>query len=70
MRWRLQGIPYQMVHGVEFFQRKEIKDVSGYLTLLVNPRDDVAFHESSTRRHGRSANLPSTGYGLMPCAMA
>ncbi len=50
-----QGIPYQMVHGVEFFQRKEIKDVLGYLTLLVNPRDDVAFQ--------RIVNTPARAIG-------
>ena len=40
---REQGVPYQIVNGVEFYQRKEIKDVLAYLTLLNNPRDDVAF---------------------------
>jgi DNA helicase-2/ATP-dependent DNA helicase PcrA len=39
---REAGLPYQMVHGVEFFQRKEIKDVLSYLALLNNPRDDQA----------------------------
>ncbi|HOA51979.1 MAG TPA: UvrD-helicase domain-containing protein [Thermogutta sp.] len=37
------GIPYQIVNGVEFFQRKEIKDIIAYLQLINNPRDDVAF---------------------------
>ncbi|MCH8047447.1 MAG: UvrD-helicase domain-containing protein [Planctomycetes bacterium] len=36
------GVPYQMIHGLEFFQRKEIKDVLGYLQVVNNPRDDVA----------------------------
>jgi DNA helicase-2/ATP-dependent DNA helicase PcrA len=40
---REHGIPYQMVNGLEFYQRKEIKDVLGYLRLMNNPRDDVAF---------------------------
>jgi DNA helicase-2/ATP-dependent DNA helicase PcrA len=40
---REQGIPYQMVNGLEFYQRKEIKDVIGYLRLINNPRDDAAF---------------------------
>ncbi|WP_347245337.1 UvrD-helicase domain-containing protein [Thermogutta sp.] len=40
---RERGIPYQIVNGVEFFQRKEIKDVIAYLQLINNPRDDVAF---------------------------
>jgi DNA helicase-2/ATP-dependent DNA helicase PcrA len=40
---REHGIPYQIVNGWEFYQRKEIKDVIGYLQLINNPRDDVAF---------------------------
>ncbi len=37
-----RGIPYQLVNSLEFYQRKEIKDVLAYLRLLNNPRDDVA----------------------------
>ena len=33
MALREAGVPYQMVNGVEFFQRKEIKDVLAYLQL-------------------------------------
>lgn len=40
---RSVGVPYQIVNGHEFYQRKEIKDVIGYLHLLNNPRDNVAF---------------------------
>jgi DNA helicase-2/ATP-dependent DNA helicase PcrA len=50
-----QGVPYQLVRGVEFFQRKEIKDVIAYLQLLNNPRDAVAFH--------RVVNTPARGIG-------
>jgi DNA helicase-2/ATP-dependent DNA helicase PcrA len=52
---REHGIAYQVVHGVEFYQRKEIKDIVGYLTLLNNPRDDVAFL--------RTVNTPTRGIG-------
>jgi DNA helicase II / ATP-dependent DNA helicase PcrA len=52
---RSAGIPYQMVNGVEFYQRKEIKDVLGYLMLLNNPRDDMAFL--------RVVNMPPRGIG-------
>jgi DNA helicase-2/ATP-dependent DNA helicase PcrA len=52
---RDQGIPYQMVNGVEFYQRKEIKDVLAYLILLNNPRDDMAFL--------RVINTPTRGIG-------
>ncbi len=49
------SIPYQMVNGLEFYQRKEIKDVLAYLHLLNNPRDDVAF--------ARIINTPPRGIG-------
>ena len=51
---REHGVPYQMVNGLEFFQRKEIKDVLAYLHLLNNPRDDVAFL--------RVINTPTRGH--------
>jgi DNA helicase-2/ATP-dependent DNA helicase PcrA len=49
------GVPYQMVRGQEFFQRREIKDVLAYLHLVGNPRDDMAFL--------RVINVPSRGIG-------
>ena len=39
---REQGVPYQVVSGVEYFQRREVKDCVAYLQLLHNPRDDVS----------------------------
>ena len=36
------GIPYRLVGGLRFYERKEIKDVIGYLRLLVNPKDIVS----------------------------
>lgn len=53
--FRQHGVPYRMVNGVEFYQRKEIKDVMGYLSLVNNPRDDVAFL--------RVVNEPARGIG-------
>ena len=49
------GIPYQMVRGTEFYQRKEVKDVIAYLQLLYNPRHDGAFL--------RAINSPPRGIG-------
>ena len=40
---RSVGVPYQIVNGHEFYQRREIKDVVGYLHLINNPSDNVAF---------------------------
>ncbi len=54
-RLRLAGVPYQVVGGVEFYQRREIKDLVAYLRLLVNPADEVAFR--------RVANVPRRGVG-------
>lgn len=36
------GIPYKLVGGVQFYERKEIKDVLSYLKLLQNPKDSIA----------------------------
>jgi len=52
---RHKGIPYQLVGGISFYQRKEIKDVVSYLKLLVNPDDEEALL--------RVINEPSRGIG-------
>ena len=39
----LEGIPYKVVGGAKFYERKEIKDVMAYLKLVVNHQDDVSF---------------------------
>lgn len=36
------GLPYKIVGGVKFYQRKEIKDVIAYLRVIVNPEDSVS----------------------------
>jgi len=52
---RLEAVPYQVVAGLEFYQRREIKDLIAYLRLALNPADDVAFL--------RVVNTPSRGIG-------
>jgi len=40
---RREKLPYQIIGGVSFYQRKEIKDVIAYLKLISNPRDEASF---------------------------
>ena len=49
------GVPYRVFGGVRFYQRREIKDVLGYLRLLLNPQDVVSFR--------RVVNMPKRGIG-------
>ena len=49
------GIPYQIVGGVKFYERKEIKDVLAYVRLVVNPKDLISL--------GRVVNVPARGIG-------
>ncbi|MBX7103541.1 MAG: UvrD-helicase domain-containing protein [Gemmataceae bacterium] len=49
------GIPYQIVRGLAFYERKENKDLLAYLRLLVNPKDDFSFL--------RAVNEPARGIG-------
>lgn len=48
-------IPYAVVGSLKFYEREEIKDALGYLSLLVNPRDELAF--------ARVVNKPVRGIG-------
>lgn len=49
------GVPFQIVKGLAFFDRKENKDVLAYLRLLVNPYDNLSFV--------RAVNEPARGIG-------
>lgn len=49
------GVPYRIVGGTRFFDRAEIRDVMAYLTLIVNPADDIAAK--------RVINVPRRGIG-------
>lgn len=53
--FRARGIPYQIVRGIEFYKRREIKDVLAYLQLINNPQDEIAFL--------RVVNAPPRGIG-------
>ncbi|MDB5171139.1 MAG: pcrA, partial [Candidatus Saccharibacteria bacterium] len=49
------GIPYRVVGGVRFYDRKEIKDLLAYLRLIFQPEDRVSFE--------RIVNIPARGVG-------
>ena len=49
------GVPYQVVGGMKFYQRQEVKDIVAYLRLIANPDDDVSLN--------RVINLPTRGIG-------
>ncbi len=49
------GLPYKVVGGLRFYQRKEVKDVLAYLRLLVNPQDVISAR--------RVINTPKRGIG-------
>ena len=50
-----EGIPYKIIGGVRFYERKEIKDALAYLKLIINPHDDVSLR--------RVINVPARGIG-------
>ncbi len=52
---RRKNMPYQIIGGVSFYQRKEIKDLLAYLKLIANVRDDISFQ--------RIVNYPKRGIG-------
>lgn len=53
--FRLQRIPYQLVGGIRFYDRKEIKDIIAYLRVVYQPNDRISF--------SRIVNVPSRGIG-------
>ena len=52
---RRSGLPYKIIGGTRFYDRKEIKDMMSYLKVLLNPEDGVALK--------RIINVPKRGIG-------
>jgi DNA helicase-2/ATP-dependent DNA helicase PcrA len=55
-----RGIPYTVVGGIRFYQRREVKDLVAYLRILVNPGDEVSLR--------RIINVPHRGIGAKTLA--
>ena len=55
LRSQSPKIPFQIVRGLEFLKRKEVKDIIAYLHLVNNPANNVAFE--------RVVNMPPRGIG-------
>ncbi len=53
---RRESIPYRIVAGIKFYERKEIKDLISYLCLVLNEKDSLALV--------RSINVPARGIGV------
>jgi DNA helicase-2/ATP-dependent DNA helicase PcrA len=54
-QFRSRNLPYRIVGGMKFYDRLEIKDILGYMKLILNPSDDIAFK--------RVINVPARGIG-------
>lgn len=54
-QFRSRAIAYRLVGGMKFYDRMEVKDILGYLKLILNPSDDVSFK--------RIINVPARGIG-------
>lgn len=52
---RISQVPYNIIGGQKFYEKKEIKDIIAYLTFIQNPRDELALR--------RILNVPNRGVG-------
>ncbi|MSP51084.1 MAG: hypothetical protein EXQ91_01630 [Alphaproteobacteria bacterium] len=54
-RFLTTGVPYRVIGGLKFYERREVRDALAYLRVLMVPQDDLAF--------GRIINVPKRGIG-------
>jgi DNA helicase-2/ATP-dependent DNA helicase PcrA len=52
---REEGVPYRMIGGTQFFERKEVKDLLAYMKLALHPTDEISLR--------RIVNYPARGIG-------
>ena len=52
---RREGVPYEIIGGIKFYSRKEVKDVLAYLRIIINQNDGISFD--------RIINFPPRGLG-------
>ena len=57
---RRNGIPYVIIGGIRFYERKEIKNLLSYIKLIINPKDMISLK--------RIVNFPPRGIGLKTIA--
>ena len=53
---RQEKVPYRVVAGIKFYDRKEVKDMLAYLRIIINPQDSLAL--------SRIINIPTRGIGV------
>lgn len=58
------GVPYTLVGGTRFYERKEVKDVLCYLQILINPANEIAFKRAEKLGKARLLKLQSAHFNL------
>jgi DNA helicase-2/ATP-dependent DNA helicase PcrA len=59
-----RGVPYRLIGGLRFYERREVKDVMAYLRLIANPQDTLSFSRviNVPRRKLGEKSLAQLGY--------